>query len=64
MPNTNNQIQDLLNEFKAINEKARNYLSEVDKKIAQLDMKYAQSLVRYDINILKAAKSILLAKKK
>lgn len=64
MPNTNNQIQNLLNEFKAVNEKARNYLSEVDKKIAELDIKYAQNLVKYDISILKAAKSVLLNKNK
>ena len=60
----NNQVQDLLDEFKAINEKAKNYLSELDKKIVQFDLKYAQQLVKHDINMLKAAKNILKSKKK
>lgn len=63
MPN-NNQIKILLNEFKVVNKKTRDYLSEVNKKIAELDLKYAKSLVKHDINILKAARSILLSKKK
>ena len=63
MANANNQAQNLLTEFKAVNKKAADYLSQVNKKIAELDIKYAQSLVKYDINILKAAKSILLNKK-
>lgn len=63
MADANNQAQNLLNEFKAVNEKAKNYLSQVNRKIAELDIKYAQSLVKHDINILKAAKSILLNKK-
>lgn len=64
MPNINNQAQGLLTEFKTVNKKIGNYLSQVNKKIAELDLKYAQELVKNDINILKAAKSILLAKKK
>lgn len=59
----NNQVQDLLDEFKAINDKASNYLSELDKKIAQFDLKYARQLVQHDINILQAAKKVLLNKK-
>lgn len=63
MPKTNNQAQDLLNEFKAVNKKAEDYLSGLGKKIAGLDLQYAQHLVRNDINILKSAKSVLLKKK-
>lgn len=63
MPNTNNQAQNLLNEFKQANKKFKDYLSGVDRTIAELDIKYAQSLVKHDINILKAAKSVLLNKK-
>lgn len=63
MPDTNNQVQGLLDEFKAINDKASSYLSEVDKKIFQFDLKYAQQLVQHDINILQAAKKALLNKK-
>lgn len=66
MPNTNNniQIKTLLSEFKQTNKKFKNYLNQVDRKIAELDIKYAQSLVKHDINILKAAKSVLQNKRK
>ncbi len=64
MPNANKQAQDLLDEFKAINQKAKNFLEDVDKKIAELDIQYAQQLVRHDINMLKAAKNIIKAKKR
>jgi len=66
MPKINNQAkaQALLNDFKATNFEAKNYLSELGKKIAELDLKYAQQLVKNDINVLKAAKSVLLNKKK
>lgn len=60
----NNQVQNLLNEFKAVNKKTSDYLSEVNKKIAELDVKYAQSLIKHNINILKAAKSVLQKKRK
>lgn len=63
MVKKNNQVQDLLNEFKAINDKARNYLDELGKKIAELDMKYAQQLVQNDVNVMKAAKSVLEKRK-
>lgn len=63
MPKTNNQAQALLDEFKSVNEKAKNYLSELDKKIAEQDLKYAQHLVKNDISVMQAAKSILLKKK-
>lgn len=68
MPNANSpaggQIKNLLNEFKAVNKRTRDYLSEVNKKIAELDIKYAQNLIKHNINILKAAKSVLLNKKR
>lgn len=68
MQNTNppagGQIKNLLNDFKRVNEKTKNYLSEVDRRIAELDIKYAQGLVKNNINILQAAKSILLSKNK
>ena len=64
MSKANDQVQDLLNEFRAVNNNVKNYLNEMTKKIAELDMKYAQQLVRNDINILKSAKSILQNKRK
>jgi len=64
MSKNNNQAQDLLKEFRAINDKAKTFLDGVGQKIAELDLKYAQSLVRNDINVMKAAKSILQNKKK
>lgn len=64
MPTTNNQVQNLLDEFKAINEKAGDYLAGLSKEIADLDLKYAQHLVKNDINIMKAAESVLLSQKK
>lgn len=64
MPKKNNQAQDLLREFKAVNKKAKDYLSGLDKKIAELDLKYAQYLVKNDISLMRAAKSVLLSKKK
>lgn len=64
MTDAKKQAQDLLDEFKAINQKARNFLDDVDKKIAELDIQYAQQLVRHDINMLKAAKNIIKAKKR
>ncbi|MDO8667906.1 MAG: hypothetical protein Q7K35_02280 [bacterium] len=64
MPNTNNQVQDLLAEFKAINEKAKAYLSDLDRRIAEQDLKYAQNLVKNDISIMQAAKAVLLSKNK
>jgi len=64
MPKTNNQVQDLLDEFKAVNEKAKDYLSGLDKKIAELDLKYARSLIENDISVMQAAKTILEKKKK
>lgn len=64
MPKKTNKVQDLLDEFKKVNGEAKDYLDGVGKKIAELDMKYAQSLVRNDINILKAAKKVLEGKKK
>ncbi|MBI2459572.1 MAG: hypothetical protein HYV53_03415 [Parcubacteria group bacterium] len=63
MPKTNNQVKNLLAEFKTANEKAKNYLSDLGKKIAELDLKYAQGLVKNDIAILRAAKTVLLNKK-
>ena len=36
MPKTNNQAQNLLNDFKAANQKASDYLSQVNKKIADM----------------------------
>ena len=63
MAKANNQAQDLLDEFKAINRKAKDYLDEVGRKIAELDIKYARQLVNNDINVMKAAKSVLLKKK-
>lgn len=63
MPKTNNQAQDLLDEFKAVNDKAKDYLSDLGKKIAELDLKYAQRLVKNDISVMQAAKSVLLKKK-
>ncbi len=64
MPKNNRKInqtqaQDLLEEFKAINRKAKDYLDEVNRRIAEIDLKYAQSLVQNDINIMNAAKSLL-----
>lgn len=64
MANKNNQAQDLLKELKAVNAKAKDYLNGVGKKMAELDLKYAQSLVQNDIDIMKAAKSILQNKNK
>jgi hypothetical protein len=63
MPKKNNQAQDLLDEFKGINAKAKDYLSGLHQKIAELDLKYARLLVNNDINILKAAKRVLEDKK-
>ena len=63
MPQTNNQVQDLLDEFKAVNAQAKNYLNDLGKKIAELDLKYARDLVQNDINVMRAAKSILEKKK-
>ncbi|MDD4900631.1 MAG: hypothetical protein PHS62_00760 [Patescibacteria group bacterium] len=62
MPKQNNQAQQaqaLLDEFKAANAKAKAFLSDLDKKIAAADLKYAQHLVQNDINIMKAAKTVL-----
>lgn len=64
MSKTTNQAQVLLDEFKAVNEKAKNNLSDMDRKIAELDLKYARNLVKNDISMMQAAKSILLNKKK
>ena len=66
MPKTTNQnqAQALLDEFKAINEKASDYLNGLDKEIAAMNLKYAQHLVKNDINMMQAAKSALLGKKK
>lgn len=63
MATTNNQAQALLDEFKAINDKAKDYLSGLDKEIAALDLKYAQHLVKNDISVMQAAKSVLLKEK-
>jgi KaiC/GvpD/RAD55 family RecA-like ATPase len=63
MATTNQQAQDLLEEFKAINRKAKDYLDDVKRIIAEIDLKYAQSLVQNDINMMKAAKTILENKK-
>lgn len=63
MPKASKQAKNLLNEFKAVNKKAGNYLNRVNKKIAELDIKYTQNLVKYDINILKTAKKLLSSKK-
>jgi len=63
MSKVNKQVQNLLADFKAANQKAKTYLSELDKKIAELDLKYARDLVQNDINVLKAAKNVLLKKK-
>jgi len=64
MTDTNNQAQSLLNEFTDINNRAKDYLDELDKKIIQFDLKYAQQLVKHDVNMLKAAKNIITNKKK
>lgn len=64
MPKTNNQVQALLDEFKAINAKAKDYLSDLDRKIAEQDLKYAQHLVKNDISVMQAAKSVWLSQKK
>lgn len=64
MPKTNNQAQTLLDEFKAINEKAGDYLDGLSKEIAALNLKHAQHLVKNDINMMQAAKSVLSSRKK
>ena len=64
MQTNNDQIRDLLDEFKTINKKAKNYLDELNLKIIELDLKYAQQMVQNDINVLKTAKSVLQSKGK
>lgn len=68
MPKTNNkaqaQVQALLDEFKAINDKAKDYLTDLNRRIAEQDLKYAQHSVQHDINLMQAAKAVLLSKKK
>lgn len=64
MPKTNNQAQVLLDEFKAVNQKAEDYLKGLGEEIAALDLKYAQHLVKNDISMMQAAKSVLLSQKK
>lgn len=64
MPKANDQAQNLLNDFKAVNAKAKDYLSELDKKIAAVDLKYARHLVKTDISLMKAAKTIMESKNK
>jgi len=64
MPKTNNQAQALLDEFKAVNDKAGDYLDGLSKEIAVLDLKYAQHLVKNGISVMQAAKSVLLSQKK
>jgi hypothetical protein len=62
MPNTKSP-QNLLKDLKKINDDAREYLAGVDKKIAELDAKYAEMLVKDDISLLKAAKKIVEKRK-
>ncbi|KKS33972.1 MAG: hypothetical protein UU95_C0019G0006 [Parcubacteria group bacterium GW2011_GWC2_42_12] len=64
MPNTNNQAQALLDEFKAVNDKAGDYLDGLSKEIVAMDLKYAQQLVKNDISVMQAAKSVLLSQKR
>ena len=59
MATTKKQAQDLLEEFKEINRKAKDYLDEVGRRITELDIAYAQHLVNNDISMMKAAKSVL-----
>ena len=59
-PPTNDQVQQLLDEFKDVNKKAEDNLRDLKRKIAETDMKYAQALVQYDISMMEAAKRILL----
>ena len=57
------QISQLVNDLKKINDEARQYLCEVDQKIAALDIKYAKTLVQFDTKALKLARKIKLEEK-
>jgi hypothetical protein len=53
-----------LAEMKQASAEVRAYLETVDKKIAELDLRYAKLLVRDEITALKTAKAILLGRNK
>lgn len=58
------EIKKDINGMKKANEEARKYLENINKKIAELDLRYAKMLVKDDISQLKTAKKILQKRKK
>ena len=53
-----------MDEFKAINAEAKENLTELNRKIAEFDLQYARQLVKNDIGMMQAAKSVLESKKR
>lgn len=47
-----------VNDFKRINEKARTYLDSLDKRIAELDLKYADSKRKFNKDIIAACNKL------
>ena len=63
MSNNTNDLQQVLEDMKSVNIKAKMFLEKTSKKIAELDLQYAKMLIKDDINTLKIAKKILNYKK-
>lgn len=58
-----NDLKNTLVEAKKTNEETRDFINNVDKKIAELDIRFAKTIIKDDINTLRTAKKILHEKK-
>lgn len=58
-----NDIKKIIGDLKQSNERIGKFLYEINKRIAELDLKYAQMALEDEIGNLKIAKDILEKKK-
>jgi hypothetical protein len=59
MPDITTTLQNSLTAITAANARAKKALAEIDARIAEGDLRYAQMLVDGDIAVLKQTKAIL-----
>ena len=52
-------LKNILAESKKTNKETREFISNIDKKIAELDVRFAKTIVKDDINTLRTAKKIM-----
>jgi len=53
MTQDKNDIQKILTDLNKTNEEAKEFVKKIQKKITEIDLKYAKTLIKHDIDSLK-----------